>query len=98
VLRSVGIFLTCFCCGSVARFEELPPEIPWPPPSHTRMREHHAEERKALREAHLAVVHELRVKYMLDAEEEPEKHVCVDRRLLQGVTGEEPIPSDEFAE
>jgi hypothetical protein len=100
VLRSVGIFLTCFCCGTVARFEELPPEIPWPPPSLTRMREHHAEERKALREAHLAVVHELRVKYMFDAEEEgrPEKHVCVDRRLLQGVSGEEPIPSDEFAE
>ena len=45
-------------------------------------------------------MHELRVKYMFDTEEEgqPEKHVCVDRRLLQGVSGEEPIPSDEFAE
>jgi hypothetical protein len=100
VLRSVGIFLTCFCGGTIARLEELPPEIPWPPPSLTRMREHHAEERKALREAHLAVVHELRVKYMFDAEEEgqPEKHVCVERRLLQEVLGEAPIPSDEFAE
>jgi hypothetical protein len=64
------------------------------------MREHNAEERKALREAHLAVVHELRVKYMFDAEEEgqPEKHVCVERRLLQEVLGEALTPSDEFAE
>ncbi len=100
VFRRAGVFFTCFCCGTVARFDELPPEIAWPPPHLTRMREHHAEEREALREAHLAVAHELRVKYMLEAEEDVEKqqHVCVERRLLQEVIGDGPIPLDDFPE
>lgn len=99
-LRNVGIFLTCFCGGTVARFEGLPHEILWPPPSLTRMREHHEEAMKALREAHLAVVQELRLKYMLNDEEEGqlEKHICVERRLLQEVLDEMSIPSNEFTE
>jgi hypothetical protein len=96
VMRNFGLFSTCFCGGTVARFEEPLPEIPWPPPSLTRMRKHHSEERKALREAHLAVVHELRIKYNINAgaEEEPETHVCVERRLLEEVLGKLPSPSD----
>jgi hypothetical protein len=100
VMHNIGLFMTCFWGGTVARFEELPPQIPWPPPHLTRMRKHHAEERKALREAHLAVVHELRVKYGLDGEEDglQESHVCVERRLLQEVLGDVPIPSDDIVE
>jgi hypothetical protein len=99
-LRSAGIVLTCFWGGTVAHLDEAPPEIPWPPPHLTRMKEHHAGERKALREAHLAVLHELRAKYMLEAEEDgqPENHVCVERRLLQEVLGEVPVSSEDLAE
>jgi hypothetical protein len=99
-LRNVGLFVTCFWGGTVARFEELPLEIPWPPPHLTRMREHHAEERKALREAHLAVVHELHVKYGLEGETDgvQDNHVCVERRLLQEVLGEIPIPLGDIRE
>jgi hypothetical protein len=100
VLHNTGLFVTCFWGGTVARFEEVPPQIAWPPPHLSRMREHHAEERKALKEAHLAVVHELRVKYGFEAEgdEQPDQHVCVERRLLQEVLGEVPIPSDYSTE
>ena len=104
VLRNVGRFVTCFWGGTVARFDELPPQIYWPPPHLTRMREHHAEERKALKEAHLAVVHELRAKYGFHAETggegdgQEENHVCVERRLLQEVLGAVPTPEGGVVE
>jgi hypothetical protein len=90
-IRNVGIFVTFFWCGTVARFEEVPPQVAWPPPNLTRMRYHHEEERTALHEAHLAVVNELRAKYKLEDETETatrDSHRCVERRLLQDVIGE----------
>lgn len=101
-MKNVGLFVTCFWGGTVARFEELPPQIAWPPPHLTRMREHHAEEKKALHEAHLAVVHELRVKYGFpvagEGEGQEENHVCVEKRLLQEVLGGEPMELDDMGE
>ena len=104
-MKNVGLFVTCFWGGTVARFEELPPQIAWPPPHLTRMREHHAEERKALSEAHLAVVHELRVRYGIDlgegegeGEGQHQPHVCVERRLLQEVLGGEPMELEDIGE
>jgi len=63
VTRGAGVILTCFWGGTVAHIDEMPPQVPWPPPHLARIKENHAEERKALREAHLAVVRELQVKY-----------------------------------
>jgi hypothetical protein len=99
-LHNVGLFATCFWGGTVARFEELPAQIAWPPPHLSRMREHHTEERKALREAHLAVVHELKVKYGLGTEEDElqESHVCVERRLLEEVLRGGQVPLDDDIE
>lgn len=106
VFRNIGIVLTCFYGGRVARLEELPPQVPWPPPHLTRMREHHAEEQKALKEAHLAVVHELGVKFglenpaelQLEGQGQQEQHVCVERRLLEEVLGGASIPLGDGAE
>jgi hypothetical protein len=88
-LHNMGLFATCFWGGTVARFEGLPAQIAWPPSHLSRMRDHHTEERKALREAHLAVVNELKVKYGGGAEEDglQESHVCVEKRLLEEVLG-----------
>ena len=102
-MKNIGLFVTCFWGGTVARFNELPPQIAWPPPHLTRMRTHHAEERNALSEAHLAVVQELRVKYGFPVEAdaegaEQEVHVCVERRLLQEVLGGEPMELDDMGE
>jgi hypothetical protein len=102
-MKNIGLFATCFWGGTVARFNELPPQIAWPPPHLTRMREHHAEERKALSEAHLAVVHELRVKYGFDlgegeGEVQPEYHVCVERRLLQEVLSGDSMELEDVGE
>ncbi|KAK3360680.1 hypothetical protein B0T25DRAFT_565562 [Lasiosphaeria hispida] len=108
MLRVAGVVLTCFCGGSVAHLDEVPPRIPWPPPHLIRIKEDHAEERKALREAHLAVVRELRVKYGLHGGEEDgdageqqggeEDHVCAERKLLNEVLGKTPVPGEGFAE
>jgi hypothetical protein len=104
-MKNVGLFVTCFWGGTVARFNELPPQIAWPPPHLTRMREHHAEESKALSEAHLAVVHELQVRYGFDlgvgegeGEAQPQHHICVERRLLQEVLGGEPMELEDIEE
>ena len=99
-MKNIGLFVTCFYGGRVARFNEVPPQIAWPPPHLTRMREHHAEEKKALSEAHLAVVQELRVKYGFPVPEgeQQESHVCVERRLLQEVLGGEPMELEEVVE
>jgi hypothetical protein len=102
--RVLGIVFTCFWGGTVANLPDIPPEVLWPPPHLTRMKEHHAEERKALREAHLTVVNELRVKHQIGASanedgdvgvEAEAEHVCVERRLLAEVFGDGPIPSDD---
>ncbi len=94
-LRGFGTLLTCFWGGTVADLEEVPPQIPWPPPHLTRMKEHHADEKKALHEAHLAVVDELHSKYKFEVKE---KHVCIERRLLVEAVGELPIPSDDISD
>lgn len=102
-VKNIGLFVTCFWGGTVTRFDELPPQISWPPPHLTRMQIHHAEERNALSEAHLAVVQELRVKYGFPVETdaegaEQEVHVCVERRLLQEVLGGEPMELDDMGD
>jgi len=97
-VRVAGTVLTCFWGGTVASLEEIPSEVPWPPPHLTRMQERHAEERKALREAHLAVVHELRVKHKVDTDEDgmsPVEHVCVEQSLLLEIQGHGLIPSSD---
>jgi hypothetical protein len=63
VTRGAGVVLTCFWGGTVAHLDEVPPQVPWPPPHLARIKKDHAEERIALRDAHLAVVRELQIKY-----------------------------------
>lgn len=104
--RVVATVATCYWGGTAAELPEVPPEVPWPPPHLERIREGHAEERKALREAHLGVVRELQLKHNFDvrmgddtaedgadgAEVPPKEHVCVERSLLVEVFGEGVIP------
>ncbi|KAK1756631.1 hypothetical protein QBC47DRAFT_380286 [Echria macrotheca] len=111
VMRGAGVVLTCFWGGTVAHVDEMPPQVPWPPPHLARIKENHAEERKALREAHLAVVRELQVKYGFyegdadrDGDEDGEdkqreridaQHVCVDRKLLGDGMGRLPLAGED---
>jgi hypothetical protein len=83
--------MTCFWGCTVGDLEEIPPQIPWPPPHLKRMKEHHADESKALYEAHLAVVEELHTKYKFEAKED---HVCVERKLLMEIQGQSQILSE----
>lgn len=107
VVRRFNTVATCFYGGTVGHLDEVPPQVPWPPPHLTRMKEHHADAARALHEAHRAVVDDLRTKHQceLDDEGRPRsKHVCVNRSLLLdegrgGGCGEDgPVPTDDDAE
>jgi len=102
VLNRLGTIATCYWGGTVAHLPEVPPEVPWPPPHLSRMRDHHAGERSALRDAHLAVVDELRVKHKCEVNDEglpiKEQHVCVERALLLEVIGDGPVPTNDITE
>ncbi|KAH8886593.1 hypothetical protein GQ53DRAFT_809615 [Thozetella sp. PMI_491] len=100
-LKGFGTLATCFWGGTVGSLEQLPPQVPWPPPHLTRMKEDHANERKALSDAHLAVVEDLRKKYMFELSEDGEAqvpHICIERRLLIEVSGDIPIPTDDIGD
>jgi hypothetical protein len=62
------------------------------------MKENHEQERQALREAHLAVVKELGVRYgMMDGGAEVEEgHVCVEKRLLDKILSEAVVEGERL--
>jgi len=105
IASGAATIMTCFWGGSVARVDEVPPRVPWPPPHLARIQEVHAGEREALREAHLAVVRELYTNYGFDLPRREEgddhdghdemEHVCIEPRLLAEVLGTMPLPGED---